>query len=137
MDPREVANLHSAFGELVRVVPGSDLEVWHARDLQEVLDYTTWRSFHEVIIKARTSCQNAGVPVTDHFADVSKMVPLGSGAERAIQDIMLTRYACYLVAQNADPRKRPVAFAQSYFALQTRKQEMVEASVANSPRAIQ
>src|SRR3989304_2810601 len=104
----------------------NEIECWSARDLQEVLGYAEWRNFLKVIEKAKTACENAGIPAPDHFVDVNKMVPLGSGAERAIDDIALTRYACYLVAQNGDPSKSEIAFAQTYFAVQTRKQEIIE-----------
>ncbi|OIP42058.1 DNA damage-inducible protein D [Candidatus Desantisbacteria bacterium CG2_30_40_21] len=104
----------------------NQIECWSARELQEVLGYTEWRNFLKVIEKAKTACENAGVRVPDHFVDVNKMVLLGSGAERAIEDIALTRYACYLIAQNGDPSKSEIAFAQTYFAVQTRRQEIIE-----------
>jgi DNA-damage-inducible protein D len=104
----------------------NEIECWSARDLQEVLGYTEWRNFLKVIEKAKTACENTGVSVPDHFVDVNKMVPLGSGAERTVEDMALTRYACYLIAQNGDPSKSEIAFAQTYFAVQTRRQEIIE-----------
>jgi len=101
-------------------------EFWFARDLLPLLGYTKWDNFLGVIAKAKTACEQAGHGCDDHFAGVGRMVPLGSGAEREIDDIVLSRYACYLIAQNADGRKRPVAFAQTYFAIQTRRQEIAD-----------
>src|SRR3990167_3542210 len=102
------------------------VEYWMARDIQELLEYNDWRNFLNVIEKAQIACKNNGQAIVNHFGDVNKMVKLGSGSEREVQDIMLSRYACYLIAQNGDPRKESIAFAQSYFALQTRKQELLE-----------
>lgn len=99
-----------------------------------MLGYTQWRNFLAVIEKAVTACENAGYDPGDHFANVSKKVELGSGAVREIEDIALTRYACYLIAQNGDPAKDPIAFAQTYFAVQTRKQEIIEKRLSEVER---
>ena len=124
MERQLVIRLHKNFEDAAYQENG--VEYWMARDIQELLGYDEWRNFTNVIDKAEIACKNARQDVSDHFVDVNKMVPLGSGSERAIADIMLTRYACYLIAQNGDPRKEQIAFAQSYFAFQTRKQELLE-----------
>lgn len=102
------------------------IEYWLARDLQHLLGYTKWDNFLNVLSKAKTACDVSGHEVHDHFADVGKMVDLGSGSQREIEDLMLTRFACYLIAQNGDPGKDQIAFAQSYFAIQTRRAELIE-----------
>ena len=126
MNKELITQLHKQFDAIVNVWPDSEVEFWFARDLQEILGYTEWRNFLKVVDKAKESCTNVGANTENHFVDVNKMVQIGSGAERPVDDIILTRYACYLIAQNGDPRKDQIAFAQSYFAIQTRKQEIVE-----------
>jgi DNA-damage-inducible protein D len=121
-----VMKLQNQFDALVQTVPDQDIEFWFARDLQEPLGYARWENFITAIKRAIISCETTGYDPSNHFRDVTKMVKLGSSAERAIEDFMLTRYACYLIAQNGDSRKEPIAFAQSYFAIQTRKQELIE-----------
>ena len=110
------------------------VEFWLARDIQYLLGYTEWRNFVAVINKGKTACEVSGHPVSDHFVVVNKMVDLGSGSQRDIDDIMLTRYACYLIAQNGDPRKPEIAFAQTYFAVQTRKAELIEQRLLEAER---
>jgi len=112
------------------------VECWSAREIQEIFNYTEWRNFLKVVEKAKTSCVNSGESVPDHFVEVNKMVSIGSKAERPVEDIALTRYACYLVAQNGDPAKPEVAFAQTYFAVQTRKQEIIEKRLLDVARVI-
>jgi len=104
----------------------NDVECWSARELQSLLGYSKWENFVKVIDKAKDSCTNAGETVTDHFPDVRKTIPMPKGAEKKIEDILLTRYACYLIAQNGDSRKEEISFAQNYFAVQTRRAELVE-----------
>jgi DNA-damage-inducible protein D len=119
-----VRSLHRHFEDYVHVQDG--VEFWFARDLQGLLGYTEWRNFQKVIEKARDACKNSDHAISDHFVGVNKSIPVPKGGSREIEDIILTRYACYLIAQNGDPRKDEIAFAQSYFAVQTRKQEIIE-----------
>ncbi|MEV4882635.1 DNA damage-inducible protein D [Chitinophaga ginsengisegetis] len=102
------------------------IECWSARELQQILGYLRWENFFKVIEKAKNSCENSGIVVSDHFRDITKSIPVPKGGQRQLQDIALTRYACYLIAQSGDTQKDPIAFAQTYFAVQTRKQEIVE-----------
>lgn len=121
-----IEGLKKQFDEIVNIEQSENIEFWYARDLQKVLGYSNWQNFVEVIKKAMLACQNAGIEVENHFTNVNKMVQIGSNAERKIDDYMFTRYACYLIAQNGDSRKQEIAFAQTYFAVQTRKQEIIE-----------
>lgn len=121
-----VATLQSEFNAIANIIEDGRTEYWYARDLQKLLGYQSWDKFQNVIDKAKDACENSNVDIADHFRHVGKMVSIGSEAKRTIDDIMLTRYACYLIAQNGDSRKEQIAFAQTYFAIQTRKQEILE-----------
>ncbi len=124
MEKQTITKLNSSFEEYAYEQDG--IEYWLARELQELLGYADWRNFLNAIDKAKESCKTSGEAVSDHFVDVTKTIPMPKGASKDVPDIMLTRYACYLIAQNGDPKKEQIAFAQSYFAIQTRKQELLE-----------
>ena len=124
MSAKDIANQHHATFEGARQMDEDGNEYWFARDLAPLLDYQQWRNFMQVIDKARQACEKSGRAVADHFADISKMVDIGSGAQREVADVRLSRYACYLIVQNGDPTKPVIANGQTYFALQTRRQEL-------------
>lgn len=130
MEKRKITETKLQFDKIIHIVDDTDVEYWFARELMSLLGYERWENFEKAIQRSMESCEVSGITVPDHFREVTKMVVLGSGAKRKIKDYMLTRYACYLIAQNGDPKKEEIAFAQSYFAVQTRKQELIEERIA-------
>ena len=126
MDKKRVGQIKEQFDFVIHSDEDAKIEFWYARELMPLLGYERWENFDKAIMRAMDACQTSNIKVSDHFREVTKMVPLGSSAHRAVKDYMLTRYACYLIAQNGDPKKEEIAFAQSYFAVQTRRQELIE-----------
>lgn len=129
MDIQKINQYKSAFDAIAQSISdenGEYIEVWYARELQGVLGYARWENFVVAINRAMESCKTQNINIDDHFREVTKMISLAKGAQRGVQDFMLTRYACYLIAQNGDPKKEEIAFAQSYFAIQTRNAELIE-----------
>lgn len=125
-DDTNIVILQSNFDSIIHTDSDTSVEFWYARDLQPLLGYSRWENFQKAILRALQSCQTSGFQCSDHFREVTKMIPLGKGANREVQDYKLTRYACYLIAQNGDPSKKEIAFAQCYFAVQTRRQELIQ-----------
>ena len=130
MDKKRIGQIKQQFDLVVQRDEEAQIEYWLARDLMPLLGYERWENFYKAIVRAIESCETSSVEVSDHFRETTKMVLLGSGSKRSVIDYMLTRYACYLIAQNGDPKKEEIAFAQSYFALQTRKQELIEERIS-------
>ena len=136
MDKMQIVKIKENFDDTIHNVPNSDVEFWYARELMPLLGYERWENFEKAVKRSMDSCETAGITVPDHFREITKMVQLGSGSQRAVKDYMLTRYACYLIAQNGDVKKEEIAFAQAYFAVQTRKQELIEERISYIERSV-
>lgn len=130
MDRRKIQQMWKQYDTILHIDEEAGVEFWYARELMILFGYERWENFNRAVCRAMDSCRTSGMEVSNHFRKVTKMVKLGSGARRAVRDYMLTRYACYLIAQNGDSNKEEIAFAQSYFAVQTRKQELIEERIS-------
>ncbi len=130
MDSRRIEQIKKQFDNAIQATEDAQIEFWYARDLMQLLGYSRWENFEKAIGRAIESCETSLIEYCNHFREVTKMVCLGSGAKRSVKDYMLTRYACYLIAMNGDTTKEEIAFAQSYFAVQTRKQELIAERIA-------
>ena len=130
MDKKKIKQIKESLDLVIQKNNENEIEFWYARDLMSLLGYGRWENFDKAINRAMESCETSGIEVSDHFREVTKLITAGKGAQRPVKDYMLTRYACFLIAQNGDPQKEEIAFAQSYFAVQTRKQELIEERIS-------